>query len=195
MNMRRPRGPQPAKILLTEKLRTMLQEIVRCRHSPQCRTIRAGIVLEAASGARNAHIVHKLNIGPEMVRVWRTRWAKAAEILGQIESEDDDKNLFAFVRATLADRPRSGCPPTFSADQLCQIAALACCGSPADSDRPISHRTHRELADEAMKRQIVKSISPRTVGRFFLSRGHQAPQDQILAPQRKRKRPRNTPLG
>lgn len=44
--------------------------------------------------------------------------------------------------------------------------ALAC-ESPEDSGRPISHWTPRELADETIKRGIVKTISPRHLGRFL----------------------------
>jgi hypothetical protein len=35
------------------------------------------------------------------------------------------------------------------------------------SARPISHWTPRELADEAIQRQILTRISPRHVGRFL----------------------------
>jgi putative transposase len=41
------------------------------------------------------------------------------------------------------------------------------CESPATSDRPVTHWTPRELADEVIKRGIVPSISARHVGRFF----------------------------
>ena len=43
-------------------------------------------------------------------------------------------------------------------------------GPREDSGRPITHWTPPELADEAKKRGIVESISPRSVGRF-LGRG------------------------
>jgi hypothetical protein len=41
------------------------------------------------------------------------------------------------------------------------------CEEPEDSQRPISHWTAREVADEAIKRGIVDNISPRSAGRFF----------------------------
>jgi hypothetical protein len=56
-----------------------------------------------------------------------------------------------------------------TAEPLCQIVALACEEAPADSGRPTSHWTPRELADEAVKRRIVARISVRTVGRFLVS--------------------------
>jgi len=187
MNMPKPRGPEPRRIHLTERQRDILQEIVRCRNRPQGETVRARIILMADEGARNKHIAHDLHIGRRTVRRWRTRWTNTAEILRRIESEGDDKQLKSSIRAALTDNPRSGCPPKFTADHLCQMVALAC-QSPADSGRPITNWTARELADEAMKREIVQSISPRSVGRFFFEGGHQASPSQILAQQRKRQR-------
>ena len=66
----------------------------------------------------------------------------------------------------LQDAPRPGAPATFSAEQWCQIIALACEPREA-SGRPISHWTPRELADEARKRGIVGTISTRHVARFY----------------------------
>jgi transposase-like protein len=40
-------------------------------------------------------------------------------------------------------------------------------GTAAECGRPVTHWTPRELADEAVKRKIVSSISPRHVGRFL----------------------------
>ena len=60
----------------------------------------------------------------------------------------------------------SGTPPTFGAEQICAIVALAC-ERPSDSGRPITHWTQAELADEAVKRGIVASISPDSIGRLF----------------------------
>jgi putative transposase len=47
-----------------------------------------------------------------------------------------------------------------------QIMALAC-ETPEVAGRPVSSWTPHELADEAIKRGIVTSISPRTVERFL----------------------------
>ncbi len=53
-----------------------------------------------------------------------------------------------------------------TAEQICAIVALAC-ERPAESDRPVTHWSQQELADEAMKRGIVERISQRSVGRFL----------------------------
>ena len=57
-------------------------------------------------------------------------------------------------------------PVTFTAEQIVQIINLACT-HPAAAGRPVDAWTPRELAAEAEKRQLVPSISPRTVGRFL----------------------------
>ena len=66
----------------------------------------------------------------------------------------------------LTDAPRPGGPMTFSLEQILQLFAIAC-EPPADYDRPLSHWTARELADEMLKQGIVESISPRHVGRLL----------------------------
>jgi len=58
--------------------------------------------------------------------------------------------------------------------------ALACEG-PEHWQRPISHWTPRELADEAIKRGMVPSLSPRHVGRFLKSGGVEAASKSVLA--------------
>ncbi len=70
------------------------------------------------------------------------------------------------VRETLSDLPRPGAPGTFTPEQITRIIALAC-EAPQKSGRPITHWTHKELADEAAKRGIVESISASRVGCFL----------------------------
>jgi putative transposase len=78
------------------------------------------------------------------------------------------------------DTPRSGALCTFSPEQWCQIMALAC-EPPTNAGRPISHWTPRELADEAIKRGIVATISERHVGRFLKSGRAQTASQSLLA--------------
>ena len=80
----------------------------------------------------------------------------------------------------LEDNPRRGAPSTFSAEQICQIVAIAC-QTPQTCDRPISHWTASELANETEKRGIVKRISPRQTGRFLKSVRFTAPSVSLLA--------------
>ena len=66
----------------------------------------------------------------------------------------------------LSDLPRAGVTPTFSAEQLTMIIAVAC-ELPEESGRPVTHWTPRELVDEVVKRGIVDSISPRHIDRLL----------------------------
>jgi hypothetical protein len=98
--------------------------------------------------------------------------------LALVETEADA--LLAQIEAVLADAPRPGAPDTFSAEQIVQIVALACT-PPASFGRPIEAWTPRELADEAIKQQIVTTISPRSVERFLKSGRAQAAPKSLLA--------------
>jgi len=84
------------------------------------------------------------------------------------------------VAKRLADAPKPGAPPKFTPEQICQIIALAC-EKPVDCERPISHWSHSELADEIMRRGIVQSISPRHAGRLLKRGRSQAAPDSVLA--------------
>lgn len=185
--MSKMRGPEPVAIKLSEREQRILEEIVHRAHSPQYEVMRASIILEASSGKRNQHIADHLGTGRPMVVLWRKRWADAAKKLSQIESEKGDKELRSAIRKVLEDSPRSGCPATFTPEQICQILALAC-EATEDSDRPVCEWTTRELTDEVIKRGIAESISVRSVGRFLKSGCSPATQVKILAQQRKRKR-------
>jgi putative transposase len=125
---------------------------------------RGKIVLAAAEGQRNEQIARQLDCSPTTVRLWRRRWAEAQAHLLAIQA--DQRELHAAIASLLADEERPGAPDTFTAEQIVQIVALACT-PPADSGRPIDAWTPRELADEAVKRKIVSSISARSVGRFL----------------------------
>lgn len=160
-------GPKLPAVSLTSKLQKILEQIARSYTKPYWLVLRAKIILLAATGANNAAIAQRLDTERNTVGTWRDRWLAAEPRLLAAESEElSEKELTALVEATLADAPRSGAPDTFSPEQIVQIVALAC-EDPKESDRAISHWTRRELADEAIQRNIVDSISPRHVGRLL----------------------------
>jgi transposase len=160
-------GPKPPAIELTPTLQKILEKIARCYTNPYYLVLRAKIILKAATGANNAEVGRCLDIDSDTAGTWRTRWLAAEAYLLAAEAEGlTEKELTALVEATLADAPRPGAPDTFSPEQLVQIVALAC-EDPRESDREISHWTHRELADESIKRDIVITISSRQVGRVL----------------------------
>lgn len=84
-----------------------------------------------------------------------------------IECTESRAALRRAIEKVLSDAPRSGRRPTRTAEQVTPILALACEERPEQCGRPVSHWTHRELADEAVRRGIVPSISPAQVGRYL----------------------------
>lgn len=159
-------GPAPSsEVNLSETQREILERWSRARSGPHGRVVRARILLMSAAEQSISSIARTLKVGNDTVRLWRTRWEQARTALCEATPED----LEEVMEQILADAPRPGTPATFSPEQVARIIAVAC-EKPADSDRPVSHWTPREVADEAVKRGIVKAISVRQVGRFFSRR-------------------------
>ena len=77
------------------------------------------IVLQAAEGVSNKTI--SLNIG--LCEDTVGRWVMGCEALESLENQP--KRLAAKINELLADKARSGCPATFTAEQVCRIIALA----------------------------------------------------------------------
>ena len=104
-----------------------------------------------------------------MVRLWRQRWLELQPIpLTEMS-----------VQERLEDLARPGAPLQITAEQRCQIEALAC-EKPEDSQRPISHWTGREIAAELKKRGIVKQISDRHASRLLKRGRSETASDPIL---------------
>ncbi len=171
-------GPLPLVITVTPAQQAVLEALLRQHSTPQSLALRARIVLAAATGRRNVPLALDLGVTPKTVTKWRARWAAAEPQLAA--SEDDAADLKRVIAHVLADAPRPGAPDTFTAEQIVQIINLACT-SPADAGRPVTAWTPRELADEAVKRQIVPSISPTSVGRFLKAGRAPAPSQPLLA--------------
>ena len=171
-------GPPPVPITISPPQQAILDRWLRQHRAPQALVRRIQIVLAAAAGLPNEQIAQQCACSPKTVRRWRARWAAAEPDLAAMEA--DDPALPTLMAEVLADAPRPGAPPTFSAEQVVQIIAMACT-PPADSGRPVDAWTPRELADEAEKRQIVTSISARSVGRFLKRGRSQAPSQPLLA--------------
>jgi len=152
---------------LSQRQEIVLEQIVRRPSSAQKEVQRARIVLLAAKGAGNGEIGKSVKVSRRIVRKWRQRWLKMEQRLASAEQDcDSDKVLTQLIRESLADDARSGRPADITPEQICQVIAIAC-ENPEECGRPISHWTHRELADEVIKRRIVDQISHRSVGRFL----------------------------
>jgi putative transposase len=171
----------PRQLQISERQESILQQVIRRAKSPQHLVMRTKIVLAGSQfGRRNRQIARDLEISDQTVSTWRGRWLDAADVLATIEADGNDQELEQAITQVLSDQPRSGTPPTFTAEQICQILALAC-ESPALSDRPITEWTPRELADEAIKREIVETISATQVWRFLKRGGVETASEPILA--------------
>jgi putative transposase len=152
-------GPKPRAVSLSDAEREALEKLIKRHSTAQQIALRARIVLAAAAGKGHAQIGRELQVTVDTARLWRHRWLGLQPIpLSELSVEE-----------RLQDLPRPGAPPEISADQVCQIVALAC-EKPAASERPISQWTSREIADEIIKRGIVEHISPRHAARL-LKRG------------------------
>jgi hypothetical protein len=173
-------GPLPLAITVTPPQQAVLEGLLRQHSTPQTLALRVRIVLAAATGLRNVPLAHDLGCTPKTVTKWRARWAAAHAQLAALEGDAAD--LKRMIARVLADAPRPGAPDTFTAEQIVQIINLACT-PPANAGRPVDTWTPRELADEAVKRQIVPAISPSSVGRF-LKAGRSAAASQPLLAQR-----------
>lgn len=111
-------------------------------------------MLAAAEEKRNAERARDLSVSLDMVRTWRGRWISLQRVpLSELS-----------ISERLEDIPRPGTPAEITAEQRCQIVALAC---EAPSERPISHWTGKEIAEEIMQRGIVRQISPRHAARLL----------------------------
>ena len=169
--------PLTGRLGLSEKQRSILEQIVRRTHCPKIIALRAGLVLAADEGLAPTAAAKRLGCSRELARRWRDRFAIAqagwatqpppASTPAIAGCDDADARLTGQILDALEDRPRPGPRPTFTPTQLCQIMSLACEKRPEECGRPVTHWTARELADEAAKRGIVPSISPRHVGRFL----------------------------
>jgi putative transposase len=180
MSIHPPRGPCPTPIDLTPRQRSVLEKIVRHRKSPQALVVRSRVILHAASGMRNEHIAAALPLSSKSVWKWRRRWLEAAVQWADVEAEVDEPTWRGLIHHVLSDAPRSGCPGTFTPEQICQIVVVAC-ESPQAGGRPLSHWTLSTLADEVVKRGLVERISLRTIGRFLKRSRSQTPSDSLLA--------------
>ena len=144
------------QVVLSEREQEALTRISRRYRSEQQVALRARIVLAAAQGHSNAAIARQLHINVDTARLWRDRWVGFQGI---------DLDTLS-VAERLQDAPRPGKPPQITAQQRCEMAALAC-EAPSKAGRPISQWTGREIADEVMARGIVKQISPRHAARLL----------------------------
>jgi len=143
-----------------------LEQIARRQTSPQRLVRRAKILLALETGANQCDVTRQMRLNRGTVHTWRQRWLVLAPKLEQLEADGGpDKALTTMIVEALTDHPRAGTPATFTAEQIVQIVAVAC-EDPADSGRPVSHWTPREVAEAVRQRGMGETSSPRSGGRF-----------------------------
>jgi transposase len=148
--------PKAKVVILSEVEKQGLEKLIKRHQTGQQVALRARIVLAAADRLKNKEIAEKYQVAADTVRLWRNRWVALQDIsLNDLSIEE-----------RLRDGPRPGKPARITADQRCQIAALAC-EKPEKSGRPITHWSAREIADELIERKIVDDISPRHAARLL----------------------------
>jgi transposase len=148
------RGPKPIPLTLSEKEQNDLEALVRRHNTSQQVALRGRMILAAAEGKNNSQIARTLGVSVDTVRSWRMRWIGLQAVrLEELE-----------VSERLTDIQRPGRPSEITAEQICQIVALAC---EQPKERPISQWTGREIADEVIRRGILPTISPRHAARVL----------------------------
>ena len=171
------------QVVVSAAQRDVLESFVRAYTTPQHIAQRARIVLMSADGRKNVDQADVLGTDAQRIRRWRRRWADAHAAISAAEGTNGDPDdVRELILALLHDEHRTGRKPTFTAEQVAQIIAVAC-QKPDESQRPVTHWTPRELRDEVVKRGIVPTISVRHIARFFGGSRTQAASVAVL-PQR-----------
>jgi transposase len=107
-----------------------------------------------------------VGISAKTVRKHLMRFEQSIDALEILVREGNQSRLEQAIEDCLQDAPRSGAPPGFSPLEIVLTISIAC-EKPEASGRPISKWTSREIADEAIKREIVKKISESHVSRIL----------------------------
>lgn len=157
---------RPKRISLTRRQRKILKEFSNSRKCPRGLTNRARIILywEEDRGVRETG--RDMEIDTKTVLSWRKRWQVAVQEWGETQKKWSHKDLRDKIRESFSDAPRSGTPSKFTAEEVCEIMAVAC-KLPKELDVPVSHWSAADLKRAVLKQGIVTEISTRTVGRFL----------------------------
>jgi hypothetical protein len=145
---------------------TLLQTILRRRSIPEFQKERVQIVLAASTGLQNKDIARQYQLEENRVGVWRKRWGTAHQ-----QWQASDENLRPTMNEVLvlswfADKPGRGRKDDFTPEQKFNIAKL--CQEPTEQHGfPVTHWSAERIAQAAVQRGIVATISARTVLRIL----------------------------
>jgi hypothetical protein len=168
---------------MSERQMEVLESFVASRTASVRLVQRAQIILLAFQKKNNEVIGEIVALNPQQVSVWRKRWKAKLEHLIHVECTDTKAALQRAIENVLSDLPRKGRGSKFTTEQQAAIVAIACEDPDDKSERPISHWTNQEIADEAVQREIVPTISASRVRDFLKSGRPEAAPQQVLAVQ------------
>jgi len=119
-------GRPKAELVVSSEERVTLEQWIRRRSSAQALALRAGIVLDCASGLNNTVVARRRRVSKQMVGKWRQR----------------------FVRrrvAGLLDEPRCGAPRTVQDDKVDAVIVRTLESTPRDA----THWSTRSMAESS----------------------------------------------
>ena len=116
---------------------------------------RAQLILCAAAGASNRRIQEQMGCDLKTIRKWRRRYLQRR----QAEPESD-------IESWLADAKRPGRPAEFDEFFWTDVLAIAT-SDPEGSQRPVTHWSSWELAEEVVDRGLAARIHRSTISRFL----------------------------
>jgi hypothetical protein len=162
-----------SKIVLSTLQRAILEKISKEKTVSSRDKERSFIILGLSSGVSSLKLSNQLKLNRHTVRRCHLHWNSHESSLLAIEAKSISAKKPSLLRqsvlSVLSDAPRSGCPSKFSAEQYCQILAVAL-EKPSDSGHEVTHWSLNILKQEIEKRKIVDSISRAQLGAFLKRR-------------------------
>ncbi len=170
------RGLQPAPGLpISEWQYRIMEKTSRQRTLPQHYLIRLRIIV-LSSILGGSHSIHEtsrlLGVSLKTVQHWRKVWQACYETICDLEAQSllkknqKDHHLLSGILIVLCDAPRHGRPAYITDAQKEQIVALATT-KPEEHGLPLTTWTYQHLADVAIAKGIVASISRRHVANIL----------------------------
>lgn len=151
---------------LTPAITKTLQEITRSRLHGIAVIQRANCILLAHQKRKFVEIAPLVELSAKAVGRWVRRFADSVAAVRHVEATGTKAALTRQVLDCLRDAPRSGRPQCFPPAQVASVISIAC-EDPQASGRPVTSWTAPEIADEAVKRGVVSSLSVTQVQRFL----------------------------
>ena len=149
----------------------MLIELVSSPKTSNDVSLRASICLYQYSHPKlfgPGLVAELMGVTPATARKHLYRFDESIEALQQVFKQGNRARKMRALVECFQDAPRSGRTPKFTPLQIVSIISIAC-EKPEACGRPVSKWTRREIAEEAVKRKIVPTISESHVSRILRS--------------------------